>query len=116
MKAPKFDRIVEKRFDSCKSILLSKADEYASGTDRLHNFIRAGAARGRDPVVVALDGMMMKHLVSVWDIIDIMGDHPDYVPCRDVVAEKIGDCINYLLLLEGLIEDRRSKVDPEDIE
>ncbi len=76
MKAPKFDRIVEKRFDSCKSILLSKADEYASGTDRLHNFIRAGAARGRDPVVA----------------------------------------LNYLLLLEGLIEDRRSKVDPEDIE
>jgi len=113
MKTLKFDRLVETRIGKCKSVLLSKNKEYSSETDRLHNFVRAGAARGRDPVT-ALDGMMLKHLVSVWDMIDKMEFDSRYVPEKESIAEKIGDCINYLLLLEGLIEDRRSRILPKE--
>ncbi|RLC88488.1 MAG: hypothetical protein DRJ03_02455 [Chloroflexi bacterium] len=115
MKATKFDRLVEHRFNICKAVLMSKDKEYSSEADRLHNFVRAGAARGRDPVT-ALDGMMLKHLVSVWDMIDTMEYDSTYIPDKAYIAEKIGDCINYLLLLEGLVEDRRARLEPIPIE
>ena len=46
-------------------------------------------------------------MVSVDDIID--GLARGIVPPKELVAEKIGDSINYLLLLEGLIEDERQR-------
>jgi hypothetical protein len=51
--------------------------------------------------------MMVKHTVSVDDIID--GLSKGIVPPKELVAEKIGDSIDYLLLLEGLIEEERRK-------
>ena len=50
--------------------------------------------------------MEVKHDVSVDDIID--GLAQGIVPPKEMVAEKIGDSINYLLLLEGLIEEERA--------
>ncbi len=106
MNAKTFTKLVVNRMERCEEVLCSKAEEYASNTDRLHNFVVAGRARGLDPVT-ALDGMMMKHLVSVWDIIDWMETDKNYVPSVALVNDKLGDVINYVLLLEGLIEDRR---------
>jgi hypothetical protein len=106
MEKTKFDKIVKSRLLTCQETLTRKNKEYASEEDRLHNFKAAGNARGQAPTT-ALDGMLMKHLVSVWDIIDKMEHERKYVPHADLIAEKIGDVINYLLLLEGLIDDRR---------
>ena len=104
MNAEEFDKIVGARMDWCMKTLCAKGDEYARGGDRLWNFKVAGRKLNCHPAE-ALAGMMVKHTVSVDDIID--GLAKGVVPPKELVAEKIGDSINYLLLLEGLIEEER---------
>ena len=107
MNAKDFDKIATARMDWCMKTLCAKGDEYARGGDRLWNFKVAARMLNCHPAE-ALAGMMVKHTVSVDDIID--GLARCIVPPRWLVAEKIGDSINYLLLLEGLIEEARGEV------
>ena len=106
MNAEDFDKIVAARMDWCNKTLCAKGDEYAREGDRLWNFKVAARKLNCHPAE-ALAGMMVKHTVSVDDIID--GLAKGIVPPRELVAEKIGDSINYLLLLEGLIEEERQR-------
>ena len=102
-----FDRVIEYRLSECKRVLIEKAKEYAKGDDdRMHNFNRAAQVTG-ECREKALFGFFLKHLVSVMDIIDEM--NKNHMPNQDLVEEKIGDSINYLLLLEASIEDKRNK-------
>ena len=105
MNTKDFDKIVAARMAWCNKTLCAKGDEYARDGDRLWNFKAAGRKRNCHPAE-ALAGMEVKHDVSVDDIID--GLAKGIVPPRELVAEKIGDSINYLLLLEGLIEEERA--------
>ena len=105
MNAKDFDKIVGARLNWCEKTLCAKGDEYAREGDRLWNFKAAGRKRNQQPAQ-ALAGMEVKHDVSVDDIID--GLARGIVPPKELVAEKIGDSINYLLLLEGLIEEERT--------
>jgi hypothetical protein len=95
-----FEDIVNKRIELIKSVLSSKAQEYAHG-DRLSNFNRAAkminVSREK-----ALVGMMVKHLVSIFDIVDELDTNK---PTESMVEEKIGDAINYLILLEAMIKE-----------
>ena len=104
MKAEQFENIINNRIETCKSGLCSKAEEYATD-DRLHNFKVAGELQKCTPVK-ALGGMMAKHTVSVYDLID------DYEQgktiSQEMWAEKIGDSINYLLLLTALLEEDKN--------
>lgn len=112
MTTKEFDIVVNHRLDECKRVLIEKAKEYAKGDeDRMHNFNRAAqiTSECREK---ALFGFFLKHLVSVMDIIDDMNNNPSYVPNRPLVEEKIGDAINYLLLLEASIEDKRDQQKP----
>ncbi len=105
MKTEKFNQVIEHRLSESKRILIEKAKEYAKGDDdRLHNFNRAAAITGQSRER-CLFGFALKHLVSVMDIIDSIekGD----IPKRELTQEKIGDLVNYLLLLEASIEHRR---------
>lgn len=102
-----FNALVDNRLSHCQELLGTKKEEYAQGEDRLHNFKKAGRMKDQDPVK-ALDGMWLKHRVSIDDIVERMAKDPSYVPDHHLVAEKIADNINYNLLLEGLIEDRRA--------
>ena len=106
MNAKDFDKIVGARLNWCEKTLCAKGDEYAREGDRLWNFKVAARKLNCHPAE-ALAGMMVKHTVSVDDIID--GLERGIVPPRELVAEKIGDSINYLLLLEGLIEEERQR-------
>ena len=106
MNAKDFDKIVGARLNWCEKTLCAKGDEYAREGDRLWNFKVAARKLNCHPAE-ALAGMMVKHTVSVDDIID--GLARGIVPPKELVAEKIGDSINYLLLLEGLIEEERQK-------
>jgi len=108
MNAKDFDKIVASRMAWCNKTLCAKGDEYARDGDRLWNFKVAGRKLNCHPAE-ALAGMMVKHTVSVDDIID--GLAKGVVPPRELVAEKIGDSIDYLLLLEGLIEEERAMVE-----
>ena len=98
-----FNEVVHRRQAETIRVLANKATEYASGQDRLHNFKRAALMQDVTPET-ALVGMLCKHLVSVFDMvneleIDIM--HP-----LDRWDEKLGDAINYLHLLEALVCER----------
>ena len=99
-----FCALAAKRFQACTDILAAKSKEYSRSGDKLHNFRRASALLGCSPEK-ALAGMMSKHIVSVLDIVDDIeaGGLPD----EALVSEKIGDLVNYSILLEALITERR---------
>lgn len=104
MKAEDFNEIVEKRIDIIRETLTSKAEEYADDGERFHNFYVAARVMDVTPEK-ALLGMWMKHLVSVFDIIENIDNS---LPNKELTNEKLGDSIVYNMLLEGLIEDRRN--------
>jgi len=103
-----FDRVLSDRLEKIKSILSEKAEEYAADNDRYHNFNVAGRIRNESPES-ALIGMWMKHLVSVLDLVDWIEDAPAKLTA-EIIDEKIGDAINYLILLEGMLYNRVSEI------
>jgi hypothetical protein len=104
MLAKDFDDMVEQRTKKIKEILSSKAKEYAVAEDRLHNFKRA-AIVGEVTAAVALKGMLLKHLISVFDMIDKYDQEAGIQFSLDLIDEKIGDLINYSILLEALFKE-----------
>ena len=107
--------MLEERIKKTRAVLDSKNKEYASDIDKLHNFRRASGMLQCSPEY-ALVGMWTKHIISLLDIVDKinkadieMGNNfvckPDDVTIP-LVEEKIGDAINYLILLEALIKER----------
>lgn len=82
--------------------LIAKAKEYANDSDRLHNFKIAGPLQHRTPIG-ALGGMLAKHTISIYDMIDGVERGCAYSP--DQWEEKIKDHINYLFLLWALINE-----------
>jgi hypothetical protein len=103
-----FLEIVKNRLDYCEKILNIKGEEYSGDVDRLHNFKEAAKFLGCSSEK-ALLGMWIKHLVSIKDIIENIDrlNNTGYVPDDKLIDEKFGDAINYILLLEGLIKERR---------
>jgi hypothetical protein len=99
-----FNRIVARRVRLIDKVLASKAKEYADGqADRLHNF-KMGAEMSRTSPERALWGYLTKHLVSVLDMVCAADE--EMPPPAELIDEKIGDCINYFILLEGLFVER----------
>jgi hypothetical protein len=94
-----FEKILAERLDRIQATLASKAKEYAIG-DRLYNFKRAGEILRTTPEK-ALLGMAIKHIVSVVDIVE-----GSVFPSDEVINEKVGDAINYFILLEAVLKDR----------
>lgn len=97
MKTETFEVILKARIEQIQKVLGAKAKEYALGGDRLHNF-KTAAAIARSTAPKALWGMAMKHLVSVVDLVEERLPVTEYF-----VNEKIGDLINYLILLEAAL-------------
>lgn len=107
MRPQDFIVLFERRVKLSREVLAKKAFEYSRQGNRLHNFDAAAQITGVSPEI-ALWGMMQKHLVS---IVDMLQDYPlKYT--RTYLDEKLGDLINYLILLEAiLVRDR--VVEPE---
>lgn len=99
-----FDLVRGARCKKIEVILGSKAKEYATDTDRYHNF-RVAARMANTTPEKALKGMMLKHEVSVNDLIEWSESAPERIT-EELIDEKIGDNINYLILLEGLLRER----------
>ncbi len=100
-----FEALSKERFASCEKTLFAKNKEYAEDGDKLSNFKQAGLLKGETPER-ALWGMLAKHLISIKKIIYDLDK--GIIPSRSILAEKVGDVINYHLLLEGLVEERRN--------
>ena len=96
-----FNNIVLSRIGKIEDVLADKAKEYAKNTNRFWNFDVAARIANSTPEK-ALWGMAMKHLVSVIDIVNSPADATE-----ELIDEKIGDMINYLILLEGLLLRRK---------
>jgi hypothetical protein len=103
-----FNNIVKDQLEKSEATLIKKAAEYASEGDRLHNF-KLAALLQEISEKEALSGMMTKHTISVYDI--IKSDGP--TPSQAYIDEKIGDLINYLLLLKAVLHELRPEDDPE---
>jgi hypothetical protein len=102
MNEKEFDAILENRINAIRDTLSRKAKEYSHG-DRLYNFKRAAEILVTTPEK-ALAGMLAKHLVSVLDLIE-----GKLSATTDLVDEKIGDTINYLIILESMMKESISK-------
>ena len=100
MNTPEFNAMFEHTVQMCRQTLCHKADEYAEGDDRLHNFRVAAAVMGCD-VKQALAGMMSKHTVSVYDL--IRREAKGQAVSVELWNEKIIDHINYLVLLRAAV-------------
>lgn len=99
MNQQQFDQIVESRIEKIRDVLVSKGKEYADDTDRMMNFKSGAAMQGITPLQ-CLRGYMTKHITSLYNLLQ----SPDNV-APAVWDEKIGDSINYLILLEALLQD-----------
>lgn len=101
MKPREFEELLAERLKKITETLGQKAKEYESHSDRLHNFKVAARLSDTTPKE-ALWGMAMKHLVSITDLVSGQLENT-----RGNIDEKIGDMINYLILLEAVLEDIR---------
>lgn len=99
MNLQEFDKVLENRINLIRSVLSSKGKEYSLNNDRLHNFNKAAVILDESREK-ALMGMAIKHFISILDMINL-GKLPD----EKVLEEKIGDMINYLILLEASFID-----------
>lgn len=128
MKHETFELLLKEILKRTTSVLASKNTEYASDSDKLNNFKRAGKMLGCTPEK-ALIGMWAKHIISLLDIVDkVEQDNSEgmkklrrvltkevyekyYSFSVDIgtLEEKIGDAINYLILLEAMIKERYEK-------
>ena len=107
MRSEKFNQILEETLEKCKKTLGVKAEEYAT-SDRLHNFKVAAELQNCTPMT-ALAGMMAKHTVSVYDLIR-KAESGEAVP-TELWDEKIGDHINYLILLSAMVRENEKTED-----
>lgn len=96
MNHKEFNAIYKEQIAQCTNTLINKAKEYST-EDRLHNFKVAGSLQGVTPKE-ALAGMLAKHIVSIYDLVQ----KDEQVPMA-VWDEKIGDSLNYLFLLKALV-------------
>lgn len=97
-----FAEVLAKQLTQTETVLGNKGKEYSKGADRFSNFKDAARIEQTTPEK-ALLGMMVKHEVSVRDIVDSIEAR---LPTEAVLDEKIGDWVAYLILLKGLITER----------
>jgi len=98
MKQKEFDNVVNHRLEKCKEILGVKGGIYADKNDRLKNFYDGASFNECTPEQYA-HMLVTKHLVSIKD--HIINNRP---MSEAFIDEKITDVINYMLLIEVLVE------------
>lgn len=105
MTREEFSKKVEKRIDLIRQTLLTKHKEYAKDDNVFRNFDEAaGGLSLHGTSAEVLWSYMTKHLVSIKDIV------AEGKPAKpEVVSEKIGDVINYLILLEAMLNEQGYK-------
>jgi hypothetical protein len=100
-----FQNVLERRIRLTQSVLGQKAKEYASDRDLLRSFKSGAEFLDITPQLYCLQ-LATKHLVSIRDMVLSSGEYT--LAAWD---EKIGDAINYLILLEGLVQENARLAD-----
>jgi hypothetical protein len=99
MNTPDFNKVVEDQLTRIMNVLVKKAAEYNLDADRMSAFKHAAALSEETPEQ-ALFGFMLKHIVSITDMINSGKTYSE-----ELWNEKITDICNYLILLLGLLRD-----------
>lgn len=101
MTASEFASILEGRVKRMHEVLAAKSKEYSSKDEYLAN-LKLTAAILRSTVSHACFSNLCKHLASISSMVD----DPDRFDAA-VWDEKIGDAVNYLVLLEACVAESR---------
>lgn len=91
------EQVVKPRLAEIAIVLNNKAKEYANEESAFYNFEEA-ARIDNTTREKALWGMFLKHFISVKDLKDGKLELSE-----KVIKEKIGDAVNYLIILEGML-------------
>jgi len=117
MRYKEFDAVIERRIELIRQSMQTKQKEYTREGSAFHNFDEAGKEFDCTPAE-ALIGMWAKHYISLKDILRDMSEMKNGimilvdsdkvgVKIADAfIEEKIGDLINYLVILEGILKDK----------
>ena len=98
----KEESIIENRLANTRHLMIVKGKEYQRNGDKLHNFRRA-AEMQRSNMPRVLHGMLQKHIVSYYDMLDDI-DLGKKIS-DDYIDQKIGDIVVYFLLQEVAIKE-----------
>lgn len=101
MSNAQFETFFEIQIEKARKTLIKKAEEYATETARLHNFHKSANLKGESPER-ALYGMVVKHEVALSDFMD---KSPEDISLEQW-EEKLGDIINFMILLKALLWER----------
>ena len=98
-----FKKVLSQTLKSIENTLGLKSEEYVRNKDAMHNFNTGAKMTGliREKVIA---GFALKHQIS---IIDMRNDIENgVIPTEELVNEKFGDAINYLILEKASILER----------
>lgn len=103
MSEKEFEEILAERLDKIRNVLGTKAKEYVRNGDRLHNFNVGAQLEGisRERVI---HSFMLKHYISYLDMLNDIDK--GIMPTEAYVDEKLGDLINYMIIMEQSIKNK----------
>jgi hypothetical protein len=96
--------IVDRRLELIKKILKSKNAEYSYSASAFENFEKGVELSMHDKKEKYAWELLVKHLQSIKSILENLNDRKN--PSNELIEEKFGDAINYLILLEGMLKER----------
>ena len=106
----RFEQIVDETLNQIKETLIVKGKEYRRNNNPFHNFDEGSKRSGliREKV---LDGMLLKHEISIADITNDL--EKGILPKISTLDEKFGDNVIYLILKMASIIDKIEQHDEE---
>lgn len=107
MRKEDFNILLKERINDIEHKLIVKRDEYATAEDVFSAFKKAKGISFHDcPEKLAWE-YMTKHMQSIKDMIQhVSTDGYNGYPEKELLREKFGDAINYLLLIELMMVER----------
>lgn len=106
MNRPHFNDFVDAAFKRSRQVLVKKGYEYSTSDEVFHNFNEATFLSLHETNVAVGWEFMVKHLQSIKDMITSLERGGALNITDELLNEKFGDAINYLLLIEGMIRER----------
>lgn len=105
MKQEDFKKILKNRFVKINNTLNKKSDEYVDKIiDNVFSTFERAAEINRNTKERILLGFVVKQLVCVINMVEDKLEPTEYL-----INEKIGDIINYFIILEAMFIDRLNK-------
>jgi hypothetical protein len=103
LKEQEFEKRVNDTLEKIKLLLITKGKEYRRENNPFHNFER-GSLMTNEPREKVLKGFLLKHIISVDDIINDLDK--GVLPQEAKVEEKYNDILVYYLIQKCMILDR----------